>query len=164
MLEPHMQELPVGIPLLPPRSSPPLSRRKGVLCLLLIVSPFIILFGLAECEHGLTRLNRCLHEYDLVSSVINSLQYRSNSITVVDCRRLGKYDSNCSRPRPILAKLGRPIDVLGVLANKKELTGGVSIRADLSKQERAAERLLLGERWKLIQSGISQGDLKITFN
>ncbi len=121
----------------------------------------LVVFGVPECSQGAQRFNRLLHDLDGISSVITGLDSNISRSAVVDCHRLGKYDPKRSRPRPILAQFARPIDVLSILAKRKELGGGFSVKADLSKQERVVEKLLLGERWKLIQAGTTRRDLRI---
>ena len=124
----------------------------------------LILFGIDECDSGTPRLNRTQHDFKQVTSALSHLNSDVTSNSVVDCHRLGKFDSLSLRPRPILAKLTRRIDVLSVLSQRKELRGKISIRADLSKQERLTERLLLGERWCLLQAGTNRRDIKIRQN
>jgi len=71
----------------------------------------------------------------------------------MECYRLGKYKAQQPRPRPILVKLRRTLDVNTILANKGSLSSPLIIKPDLSPEERAREAVLLKERWSLLQQG-----------
>lgn len=82
--------------------------------------------------------------------------------SIRDCRRLGKYNSEGSRPRPLLVTMNRWIDAVHVLRAKSDsLPDGVSLKPDRSPQERKREAVLMKERWRLIQSGIERNCIKI---
>ena len=69
--------------------------------------------------------------------------------------------SQSSRPRPILLKLNRAVDVKTILANRALAPKGITIKPDQTKEDRHQESLLLGERWKLLQAGTDKTDIKI---
>ena len=60
-----------------------------------------------------------------------------------------------------MTKLNRAVDVATVLSNRNLSPKGISIKPDLSKEDRQRESLLLGERWKLIQSDVDKKLIKI---
>ena len=93
----------------------------------------------------------------MMSGLVSSI----NSDSIKDLHRLGKFNTLLTRPRPILVKFIRAADVMSVLSNRRLLTHPVSIKPDLSQQERKRDSLLLKERWILIQSGCSRHDIKI---
>ena len=67
-----------------------------------------------------------------------------------------------SRPRSrlLLVKFLRSADVNTLLRNRSKLTS-LSIKPDLTPEERARESLLLKERWSLIQKGFDRKQIKI---
>ena len=83
---------------------------------------------------------------------------------ILDCFRLGKFKSQQTRPRPILVKLQRSIDVSAILANRWSLSSPFLIKPDMSPDERTIESTLLGERWSLIQAGHDRKRIKISNN
>lgn len=122
----------------------------------------ILVSGIDECESGLKWLERSLRDLGKVSSVIQVLDDNLSSNTVIDCKRLGKFDPDREYPRPILARLARPIDVQNVLSKRNRLSGGVRIKPDLPPEERACDTALMKERWRLIQSGLDKKVIKIS--
>ena len=62
----------------------------------------IIVFGVVERPSGSSRFTRNMKDFQEVSSIISQLEKDSDhSSSVRDCRRLGKYVNNLSRPRPL---------------------------------------------------------------
>ena len=76
-------------------------------------------------------------------------------------QRLGKYNSSSGRPRPILVTLNSTAQVSHVLAHRHSLPSHVSVKPDHSFSERKSERILLSERWKLIQAGSDRRSIKL---
>ena len=74
---------------------------------------------------------------------------------------LGKY--NESHTRPILVRLTRACEVQSILSQRYKLSQspGISIKPDLSQEERAIESLLLKERKALIVSGTERKSIRI---
>ena len=86
-------------------------------------------------------------------------------MSVKDCSRLGKYDENKSRPRPLLVQLHRANDASQILAKRSSLaSSAVQIFPDLSPAERKTRSLLLAERRTLIASNIDRKSVKICGN
>ena len=69
-----------------------------------------------------------------------------------------------THPRPLLVKFLRAFDATLVLSNKKSLTSGVSIKPDLTLEERKIENALLKERRRLIDSGTERKFIRIRGN
>ena len=103
------------------------------------------------------------HKLDLKESlaILSTLNNEISSYSVRDCFRLGKFKKQSTRPRPIMVKLNRVIDVTTILANRNLTPKGISIKPDLNQEDRQCESLLLGERWRLIQSGVDRKLIKI---
>ena len=119
----------------------------------------IVMFGVPEQQPGLSRFSRLRNDYDKVSSIVNDVDNCNNCIR--DCRRLGKFKRDMSRPRPILISLASTANVRNLLMNRQSLPDSITIKPDLSPNERKIEAILLQERWKLIQSGIGKKSIKL---
>ena len=81
--------------------------------------------------------------------------------SVRDCLRLGKYNTQANRPRPLLIKLNHVVDASNLLYNKNWTPEGITIKPDLSREDRQSVSLLLSEHWALMQSGVDKRDIKI---
>lgn len=111
----------------------------------------VLLFGISEQQHGLSRSTRQSNDFESVASIISGAT--GNSHGVRDCRRLGKYNRESSRSRPILVSLNSTEDVRKLLSSRRSLPDHIRAKPDLSPDERQVEALLLKERWRLISSG-----------
>lgn len=121
----------------------------------------LVLFGVDECDTGTSWLQRSMNDIGNVTSILTGLDQSIHNSSVLECKRLGKFKPDSTNSRPILARMARPVDVMCVLSNKNKLTGPIFIKPDLTREERNIEKLLLKERWTLIQSGISRRDIRI---
>ncbi len=125
----------------------------------------IVVYGIKECVTGQNRHSRLIQDSNEVVSTISSIRIDSNisESSIRDCTRLGKFSSD--RCRPILAKLSRSCEVSSILSQRGRLKGsGLSIKADLNKEDRKIDQLLMSHRWSLIQSGTSRQLIKIRGN
>ena len=52
-------------------------------------------------------------------------------------------------------------DVSSVLSKRSNLCRPLIIKPDLTQEERLCESTLMKERWRLIQSGVARGDIKV---
>lgn len=118
----------------------------------------LVVFGVDECENGVPRQERLEADQDGAASILSSLEPRISSSSTCDCFRFGKFKPNLTRPRPLLVKLSRRADVMTLLSKKGSLRSPISIKPDLPPQQRAIEKILLKERWSLIQSGTDRKD------
>ena len=122
----------------------------------------LVVYGIQECPHGTNWSNRVSNDLDRVSCAILEVDSSINPQSFRDCYRLGKYTRNSKRPRPILAILNRSADVTSVLSKRSSLKGdSIVIKPDLSPLERSNEKILLNQRWSIIQSGINRKSIKI---
>ena len=94
-------------------------------------------------------------------SAINKLDSTLSSQSVRDCFRLGKYKRESHRPRPIMVKMVRSVDVITLLAKRGVGNGQDLIKPDLSLEDRLTESILLKERWDLMSSGIPKKDIRL---
>ena len=122
----------------------------------------VILFGVSESPQGTPRHTRSTQDFNSVASVFSDIEDESNLMYPIrDCQRLGKYNSSSGRPRPILVTLNSTAQVSHVLAHRHSLPSHVSVKPDRSFSERKSERILLSERWKLIQAGSDRRSIKL---
>ena len=123
----------------------------------------VVIYGVAECPKATPRPERQKSDLANCLTAVSELNADNDSHSIRDCLRLGSYNklSQSSRPRPILLKLNRAVDVTTILANRALAPQGITIEPDQTKEDRHRESLLLGERWKLIQAGTDKTDIKI---
>ncbi len=117
----------------------------------------LVLKGIKECKHGTDWREREKIEMEAVTSDLRTLDHSFDTSSLIECRRLGEYIKDNKRPRPLLVRLLRPIDVNNFLSKQHSLVLPVTIQPYMTK----AERLLLKEKKALKQSGISGHDIKI---
>jgi len=120
----------------------------------------VVIYGIQECDKGTPRHERLNYDVDKVTPIVTQGE---NSISPLSIFRLGKYRDS-SKPRPILVKLNRTIDVSLLLSKAKSLPKDIRIKPDMTREERHIESLLLKERWTLIQNGIERKFIKIRSN
>ena len=96
--------------------------------------------------------------------MLKSLDGSLANVSIRDSTTLGKYNSSLTRPRSILVKFNEADDISNILSKRSkvaQLSSPVSIKPDLSKEEREIEAVLLKERRSLINKGVSKKDIKI---
>jgi len=124
----------------------------------------IVIYGIKECSKGTPRNERLSHDLDQVTSVVTAGENSINPLSIRDILRLGKFHEQAAKPRPILVKLNRTIDVSLLLSKAKSLPKDLRIKPDMTQEERLTESLLLKERWTLIQGGIERKAIRIRSN
>ncbi len=119
------------------------------------------MFGVPECTKGTPRHLRIRKDMEDAGEVLSCIDPSVTEGKIKECFRLGKY--NEEKSRPLLIKLLRCIDVESVLAGRSQLATrpGITIKPDLSKQERAIQNLLLKERRSLISSGVPSRSIRL---
>jgi len=103
----------------------------------------VVVFGIDESSNGTPRAS-CIKK-----DMEERLQLTNNDISfhsIRDCFRLGKYNPNRSKPRPILVKLAWAFDADIVLYNRSKVPNGILIKPDMNPEERKIEAALLSER------------------
>ena len=124
----------------------------------------VVVFGVEESPPKTFKSVRLQKDMKSVSEIFASINVPVNPSQILDCYRLGKFKSQLTRPRPILVKLQRSIDVTAILANRWSLSSPLLIKPDMSPDERTTESTLLRERWSLIQAGYDRKRIKINNN
>ncbi len=124
----------------------------------------IVVYGIKESTKGTSRHTRTSKDREGVMTIIHKVDNEISQQSLRDCIRLGKYDEE--KCRPILAKLTRTCDISSILSNRSKLsrTEGISIKPDMTREERSIESLLLKERRQLINSGTERTSIKIRGN
>ena len=87
---------------------------------------------------------------------MKDLENPIDASSIKGCYRLGKYNAQAGKPRLVLVKFLRYTDASNILGNKNQLSPSVFIKPDLIADERAMESLLLKERRRLIEKGVSR--------
>ena len=120
----------------------------------------LIIYGIDEHPQGMSKWERLASDVNRAADVLSGLDVTVTTQSIRDCFRLGKFNKD-SRPRPLLTKLTRTADVVSILSKRSVLQPPFIIKPDLSPDQRAKEKILLRERWSLIQSGVSRKSIKI---
>lgn len=121
----------------------------------------VIVFGVDESPNGTSRADRQSKELNTVASVFSSVDSSITPLAIRDMFRLGKYNNDHSRSRPILVKLIRAADASSIIIKSRNLEPPYSVKPDRSVEERKKEKCLMDVRWSLIQSGYERKCIKI---
>ena len=121
----------------------------------------LVIQGIPECPSSLKRFERLQQDQQNVLKVLSNLDSSINLSSVKDNFRLGQFKKDVIRPRPILVKLLRSGDVQSILSKRGSLQAPISIKPDMTTEERDNEKILLNQRWLLIQKGINRKQIKI---
>ena len=121
----------------------------------------LIIQGIPECPPNMKRFERFQSDQQNVLKELSNLDSLINSGCVKDTFRLGKYKKDSDRPRPILAKFLHSCDVQSILSKRGSLKAPISIKPDMTVKERDNEKILLKQRWLLLQQGIDRKLIKI---
>ena len=124
----------------------------------------LVFYSIEESPPNTVRSERLKAELSRILDVINNLVSNIDASSIKDYHRLGKYNPNRSKPRPILVKFLRSADVTSILFEKSYLASPFSIKTDMTVEEKKIEGLLLKERWELLQKGIDRNQIKIRQN
>ena len=124
----------------------------------------VVIYGVNECDKGTNRTERQNQDLHNVTTIVTQGDNSINPLSIRDLLRLRKYQEQTKKPHPILIRLTRKIDVSLLLSKAKSLPKGISIKPDMTREERQIESLLLKERWSLIQSGLDRRAIKIRSN
>ena len=121
----------------------------------------VVVYGIDESPQNTPRNSRLQNDTHAVVKIFTKIEVTIEPSLILDCYRLGKFNPQRAKPRPILVKLQRAIDASSILANKGSLSSPVFIKPDMSTAELQIESLLLKERWALIQAGHQRKSIRI---
>ena len=120
----------------------------------------IVVYGVIECDNDTNRHARLKHDTNKIALMISIIDSNIPGSYIPDYTRLSRYSENICRP--ILAKISHTCEVSSIHSQRHKLKGSeFSVKADLSKEERKCDQLLMKQRWDLIQSGIRKESVKI---
>ena len=121
----------------------------------------IVVYGISEPAPNTDRQMRVKQDIKGVLTAFAPVNDQLDPNAIKDCFRLGKYNSNHTRPRPLMVKFLRTIDAAHILSNRKLLQSPVYVKPDLTPEERKTESLLLKERRVLIDKGVTRNRIKL---
>jgi len=121
----------------------------------------IVVYGIPESPKNTNRQLRIKKDMENVIEALLKTDNEIQSADIKDLYRLGKYDPENERPRPLLIKLLRSNMVFDILSSKTKLEAPIYIKPDMTYQERQKERILLKERRSLIDQGTERRHIKI---
>ena len=121
----------------------------------------VVLYGINETSKATSRSERQKHDLDNLLAVLSDIDSSFTSASIKDFHRLGKFKENSTHPRSILVKFLRAFEASLVLSKKGSLNSPISIKPDMTRDERETEQALLKERRRLIDSGVERKDIKI---
>ena len=106
----------------------------------------VVVYSIKEKPKGSLKHTRLIQDTDDVSEVFKKLDSSISAQSIRDCTRLGKYTDN--KCRPVLVKLSRSFEISSLLSQRKKLkdTPGVSIKPDMSPDERKVDLVLMSKR------------------
>ena len=124
----------------------------------------ILIYGLKECSEGTPRYKRTQEDLISAADILSFVDSKITELSIRDSFRLGRYRND--KHRPLLVKMTRVSDVTLILSNKKKLSSrpGISIKQDLSPEERASHSSLMKVRRTLIDEGTDPRDIKARGN
>jgi len=126
----------------------------------------VVIYGIDECPKGTPRHERSGLDLSNVAQIITkvAIDESINPLSIRDLHRLGKYQEKSRRPRPILTRFNRVIDVSLLLSKSSSFPIGIRIKPDMTPDEQQIESILLKERWTLIQKDTEHRAIKIRGN
>ena len=121
----------------------------------------LIFYGITESPINTPRTNRQQHDIQNILSVLSTVDSSLTSSSIKDFHRLGKFSASKPSPRPILVKFLRTFEVAYVLSKRSLLEPPITIKPDLSRDERASKAAFLKERYNLAQGGVDRKSVKL---
>lgn len=121
----------------------------------------IVIYGAKECTQGTPKHERATRDLSNATQIVQKICPEVSAHSIRDCTRLGKYVPE--RKRPLIVTLARSCDTTSILSNRRKLADmpGISVKPIMTPQERQHEKVLLQERWKLVQNGTNKLSIKL---
>ena len=124
----------------------------------------LIFFGISESPEGTSFRERLRTDYTSIFSAVEPLVASSSSSSlhsaIRTCSRLGRYDSS-RRPTPLVVKFNDFSLIPTILRSSNRLPSPITVRKDLSKEDRYCNSLLLKERFRLItEAGVARDQIR----
>ncbi len=122
----------------------------------------IIVQGIEECEDGTAKPTCQKEDLAKVISVLSKVDGSIQPQAIKDHYRLGKYDQDRQRPRPILVQFLRSADVSNILSKTSSVEPPYSIQHYMTPAELARNAILLKKRWAIrTETGTDLKQIKI---
>ena len=125
----------------------------------------LIFTNIPEAPDGTKFKERLISDHNSVSSICQSIENPVSSASIKDCYRLGKYDKDRIRPRPLLVKFNSSANTTMILESKSRLRlkdgKPISVKRDIPTDQRSIMQLLLKERRHLIDAGVNRKLIRI---
>jgi len=121
----------------------------------------IVIYGIKESPPNTSKSDRLENDLQSINNEFTKVDLPIQASSVKDCFRLGKYKPDAPRPRPILVKFLRSTEASLALSKIASFQAPVRIKPDLTPEERQAEKVLLKERWSLMQLGFDKRRIKL---
>ena len=106
----------------------------------------VVTFGIQECPVGTSISERMKHYLTATSKIISELDKEISPASFRGCFRLGKFKTRASRPRPILIKLNRVMDV-SILSKCDQLPDDISVMTKEEQQTEAIKVSMFSQIW-----------------
>ena len=106
----------------------------------------VVIYGIDECPKGTPRHECSSLDLSNIAQIITKVDENINPLSIYDLHRLGKYQEKPRRPRPILTRFTRAIDVSLLLSKTSSLPSDIRIKPNMTPEERHTESILLKER------------------
>ena len=119
------------------------------------------MYGVQESPPNTNRPTRLDHDLTNITHAFSQAEVPLERNSIKDCRRLGKFNEQANKPRPILVTFLRSGDASLLLSKISAFKGPIHIKPDLSIEERSQEAVLLKQRWSLIQRGVERKRMKM---
>ena len=102
------------------------------------------------------------HDLGKVLNILSDIDSSLTSASIRDFHQLGKFKQSNSRLHPLLVKFLRTFEASLILSKKDSLTAStISIKRDLSREERAIENALQKERRSQVDNSTERRQIKI---
>jgi len=105
----------------------------------------IVLCGVEESPPATSKSDRTRNNLSSVLPILSAVDQSMQNASINDLYQLGRFDPEQSQPRPILVECLHRIDVTTVLSNRNKVKKPIIIKANMSKDERKVESILLQE-------------------
>ena len=115
-----------------------------------------IISGVSELPQGTPKVDRDKHDLDKIMELISELDSPISKSAIRDHLRLGPYKPKSKSPRRILVKLTRTSETFSILSQAGNVKPPLSIKPDLSHQERKKNSALTRKKWELVRSGVEK--------
>ena len=123
----------------------------------------VVVSGIPECRAGLSPRQRWISDVNQISALFSKSSLAIQSSSILDCHRLGKFSPTQTRPRQILVHFNSCTVVMNILSNRSSFSPYL-VKPDLSPEECATDRILMKQRWELLQSGTAKSSIKVKKN